>query len=282
MKFTSNLTQFSDSLQSGKHYEPIGAYHIGEPGYSQPFPHWHRHYEVLLIVSGHYRIENNGRIAADTSPRAIVHLPYSLHDCHAFADRMYERYMVTFTQQLLHTFAPEPLELDVLKGASFIDTTPSPEEMESLIALAELLKNNREDLTLCGLLSAALLRKILLICESDRGVIVRGKFSYIQEALGYAAMQISHSLTAEEMAAHFHVSTSKFHRDFRATVGKTYKQHLTDLRQTFARELLTSGASIISTAIDTGYSSEAHFIKAFREYWGTTPGEFIKKQQEQR
>ncbi|MBO5218441.1 MAG: helix-turn-helix domain-containing protein, partial [Clostridia bacterium] len=64
--------------------------------------------------------------------------------------------------------------------------------------------------------------------------------------------------------------------------GKTYKQHLTDLRQTFARELLSSGASIINTAIDTGYSSEAHFIKAFREYWGTTPGEFIKNQQEQR
>ena len=39
-----------------------------------------------------------------------------------------------------------------------------------------------------------------------------------------------------------------------------------------ARDLLESGSSIINAALETGYSSEAHFIKAFRGYYGMTPG----------
>jgi len=29
--------------------------------------------------------------------------------------------------------------------------------------------------------------------------------------------------------------------------------------------------------MDTGYNSEAHFVKAFREYWGMTPGQLKGK-----
>ena len=56
--------------------------------------------------------------------------------------------------------------------------------------------------------------------------------------------------------------------------GRCCPKYLTDLRQTRARELMETGSSIINASLETGYSSEAHFIKAFREYWGMTPGEF--------
>ena len=39
--------------------------------------------------------------------------------------------------------------------------------------------------------------------------------------------------------------------------------------------MLKRGESIIRTSLECGYCSEAHFIKAFREYWGITPGEYL-------
>ena len=81
-------------------------------------------------------------------------------------------------------------------------------------------------------------------------------------------------MTVSELSEKFGVSEAKFYADFKENTGSTYKKYLTDLRQTRARELMETGSSIINASLETGYSSEAHFIKAFREYWGMTPGEF--------
>ena len=280
MKNISNLNQFTDHRQNGDTYEPLGIAHICEPGYHQVTPHWHPHYEILLILRGEYTIKNGKTIVSDTVPRALVHFPYSLHDCHAQASSPYDRYMITFTRKFLHTFIPKLFDSDALQHTSFICTTPSDEEMDALISLARQIQQNLHDPVLCELLTAAILRKIIQGCEAGRGEIVSGEYSYIQEALGYMATNLSTPLTAEEMAEKLDVSKTTFNRAFRATLGKTYKQHLTDLRQTFARDMLRHGTSIINASIDTGYSSEAHFIKAFREYWGITPGEFIRKTQD--
>ena len=86
---------------------------------------------------------------------------------------------------------------------------------------------------------------------------------------------LSEPMTLYELCDKFDVGASKLCKDFRKTTGKTYKSYLTDLRMTRARELLSAGSSIINASLETGYSSEAHFIKAFREYWGMTPGRFV-------
>ena len=84
-------------------------------------------------------------------------------------------------------------------------------------------------------------------------------------------------MTISTLCEKFDIGESKFCADFKSHTGKTYKKYLTDLRMTRARELLASGSSIINASLETGYSSEAHFIKAFREYYGTTPSVMIKE-----
>ena len=90
---------------------------------------------------------------------------------------------------------------------------------------------------------------------------------------------LSVQLTANRVAEMMNVSTAKFRSDFKRHTGTTFKKFLTDLRMTRAYELLQSGSSIINASLETGYSSEAHFIAAFRWYWGRTPGSFapVKK-----
>ena len=247
-----------------------------ELGYRQPIFHWHPHYEILLIRRGNYRIESCERIITDSKPRAFVHFPYSLHCGYAEPDCIYERYMITFNKQLLHMLAPTMMDMDAIRQASFIHTAPMPEEMEELFGFAEKLSNYQNDPTMSALFTVIILRKILMICDEGHGEIVYGKYSYIQDVLQYMAEHLQNPQRAVDLAARFGVSKTKFNIDFKATVGKTYKQHLTDLRMTYAHELLSSGVSIINASIDTGYANEAHFIKAFREYWGITPGEYVR------
>ena len=250
-------------------------------GYRQHFFHWHPHYEILLILQGDYKIESSGRIITGTTPRAIVHFPYSLHNGFAASQPLYERYIITFTKQLLRMFSPAILDLTTLQQVNFIATEPPPADMEELVSYARRLEEYRNNPVMSALFTALILQKILLICDAGHGEIIRGNYSYIQDALHFIAENLSKPLTALELAEKFGVCKTKFHRDFRAATGKSYKQHLTDLRQTFARELLTSGASIIDAALECGYSGEAHFVKAFREYWGITPGEYMKNRKEQ-
>lgn len=248
-------------------------------GLVMDFFHWHPHYEILIVPQGNYTICNNGQIVRDTRPIAILHCPYTLHNMNATEDYLYDRFMITFNKAIIQKFTPETLDVTPFQHASLVYAYPNPTEMLELLSYAEKLNTHINEPTMSALLIAIILRRIMMIYEDGRGEILRGSYSYIQDALQYISEHISEPPTAAELAKRYGVGTTKFHADFKATIGTTYKKHLTDMRQTHARSLLEGGTSIINTSIDTGYSSEAHFIKAFREYWGVTPGELIRERQ---
>ena len=275
INLTKNITGVTD--------RPFGITHSTTPGHKMPYLHWHSHYEILIIPRGNIRLVNNNTRINGARPLVVIHCPYSLHGMNAEEDTVYERYMITFAKETVRKFTPETLNLYPFYQASLVYAEPNEAEIADLTEFSEQLKNYiRKDETMSALLIAAILRRIMMICEDGRGMIIHTNLSYIQNVLKHISDNIQRPTTAAALAEMHHVGLTKFHADFRATVGKTYHQHLTDLRQTFARELLDSGSSIINTSLECGYSSEAHFIKAFREYWGVTPGEYIRMQKEQR
>ena len=89
--------------------------------------------------------------------------------------------------------------------------------------------------------------------------------------LNYAADNLSDRCTIDQ------VGKSKFQADFRTVTGIPYHQYLIRLRLKLAYDMIQDGNSIVKTALECGYSSEAHFIKAFREYWNCTPGQLREK-----
>ncbi|MBE6610904.1 MAG: helix-turn-helix domain-containing protein [Ruminococcaceae bacterium] len=268
INMTGNITGVTD--------HPFVVTHTHTTGHKMPYLHWHSHYEMLIIPHGKVELINNNTRIKSAKPLAVIHCPYTLHNMNADESSVYERYMITFAKETIRKFTPETLNLHPLHQASLVYAEPDKSEIEELSDYSERLKTYiRNDETMSALLIAAILRRIVMICESGRGEIVQTNISYIQNVLNYISDNIHQPITAADLAAMNDVGLTKFHADFKSTVGKTYKQHLTDLRQTYARQLLESGESIINTSIECGYSSESHFIKAFREYWGITPGEFV-------
>jgi AraC family transcriptional regulator len=72
------------------------------------------------------------------------------------------------------------------------------------------------------------------------------------------------------------VGLSSFHfcRSFKAASGQSPHAYVTRLRMEEALHLLRSTSRpIFDIAMDTGYSTAAHFAQTFRRHWGVTPRE---------
>ena len=64
-------------------------------------------------------------------------------------------------------------------------------------------------------------------------------------------------------------------RLFQLELGKTFREHLAELRLERAKQLLRdTGMTVIEVAGETGWSSLAHFNSVFRRRVGATPSQF--------
>jgi len=72
-------------------------------------------------------------------------------------------------------------------------------------------------------------------------------------------------------------SLSSFHRDFKSKYHITPKQYLLNLKLEHAKSSLTNQTiSVSELSNDLGYENTSHFIKAFKEKFGTTPKQIQK------
>lgn len=258
----------------------IGSQFLNTPGNSQPYLHWHPHYEILIIKSGHYSITSNTTDYVSHKPTIVIHRPYCLHKLNADPDVPYARYIIHADKNILAQFPQSLLDMSDFADISMLRADPNPLELHELTGICEeLLKccfdlNPESDLVESALYTALLIHKAIGIYKSGRGEAYTTKYSYIQDVLQYITDNLSERLTVEELCKRFSVGSTKLLADFKSVTGSPYKKYLIDLRQNRARELLEAGESIINTSLECGYSSEAHFVKAFREYWGMTPGSF--------
>lgn len=267
-----------DNYVKEEHEAPIGIRLALSKGHSQPYYHYHPHYEMIFVESGNFRCESNTKIIISDRPSIIIHRPYCLHRLYADNSLLYRREIISISRYALMRFQSDLVDMSLFAKASVMVAYPNDYELSELRILCGLLHNATEngyDLVKASLYSAAVLHITIEILKNGRGDSFVTEQSYIQDALQYVGENPSEELTVQGLADKFGVGKTKFAYDFKKLTGKSFKKYLTDMRMILARELLKSGHSIIATSFETGYSSESHFIKAFREYYGITPGKVV-------
>ena len=263
---------------------PIEINLVTTQGHMQPYYHWHTHYEILFIESGKVTVESNTTVIKSDRPFILVHRPYCLHKLCADNDFEYKRYVLSISKSAFIGFSQNIVDLSLFAEASLIVCYPNEKEFNELVGLCAWLTDtvggysNRlsqnKDFKKGSLISVLILHILKSILEDGRGNSYMTEQSYIQDALQYVGENLGEALTIEEISEHFGVGRTKFMEDFKSLTGQTYKKYLTELRMNRAIELLRAGQSIIDISFELGYSSEAHFIKAFREFYKTTPKKF--------
>lgn len=237
--------------------------------------HWHRYYELLFISKGHYKLLNNRKIIESDRPGIFLHMPYSLHNLNSFGSD-YHRKVIYVTRDVVNRFTIHTDDFELLAGSNLIYAWPNNKEWKELDAYASFANLHKSDPTTLAMLYSLIIRRTIQIAAGGRGEIVNCPFSYIQNVLNLISDHLSEKLTVESVSSHFNTGRSKFQSDFSSVTGISFHRYLITLRLNRAYEMITAGKSIMETALETGYSSEAHFIKAFREYWDITPGQLQK------
>ncbi|MCW5549544.1 MAG: helix-turn-helix domain-containing protein [Opitutaceae bacterium] len=85
----------------------------------------------------------------------------------------------------------------------------------------------------------------------------------------------------ERACARAGISRRHFSKLFREQTGRTFLEHLTELRLTHAADLLRQGRhSIIGAAFSSGYGDLSHFYRLFRARFGQPPRAWLEKRPE--
>lgn len=83
--------------------------------------------------------------------------------------------------------------------------------------------------------------------------------------------------TAEEWATLVACAARTLRRDFLRGTGMTFAHWRNRCRLTAACEFLAAGYDVGHAAIRAGFASRSGFTRAFREYYGTTPREYVAR-----
>jgi AraC-like DNA-binding protein len=100
----------------------------------------------------------------------------------------------------------------------------------------------------------------------------------VQRACHYVETHFCEKLALRQIAAHAYVSPSHLNRLFRAELGQTIGEYLTQRRMEQARSLLeTTDLPIQRVGVLCGYQHPEHFNRTFSKVTGTAPGAFRRR-----
>jgi AraC family transcriptional regulator len=99
----------------------------------------------------------------------------------------------------------------------------------------------------------------------------------LRRTLEFVEERIEEPITIEELARVASLSRFYFARAFKAAIGKSPRDYISERRLTLAKTFLAQeDRSIAEIAFACNYSSQANFAKAFRKFTGATPSQYRK------
>lgn len=91
----------------------------------------------------------------------------------------------------------------------------------------------------------------------------------------YLEDNYARNVSLDEMAALAGLSSYHLIRVFRNEVGLPPHAYLQQVRIHRARQLLSTGTTLVEVAYDTGFVDQSHFTKQFKKLVGVTPGQYL-------
>lgn len=97
----------------------------------------------------------------------------------------------------------------------------------------------------------------------------------VTKCIDYIYSHINERITIARLAENSNVSTSFLSRQFNKEIGIPISDYIREIKIEMAQEkLINSNDSILDIAMQLSFSSQSHFIQAFKKVTGTTPRKF--------
>jgi len=118
--------------------------------------------------------------------------------------------------------------------------------------------------------------KIVIPGEArHRGSLVK---AHMQRVVAYISKNLANDINEPDMARLCALSPFQFSREFRATLGVTFRDYLCDMRLKTALKLLDNpDIPVTDVAAVSGFNDPSYFSRMFRKRMGCVPSEYRKR-----
>ena len=163
-------------------------------------------------------------------------------------------------------------------GAAAIATGPAgPDLLDAVVRLLRLLDRPADARVLAPLLEQEILWRLL---TGPLGATVRqiglpdSDLAHVSRAIGWLRANFAEPMRVEDLARLCGMSTSAFHRHFRAVTAMSPLQFQKRIRLQQARSMLVARPGDIAGAGHAvGYDSPSQFSREYRRLFGVPPGQ---------
>ncbi|MCM8526511.1 MAG: AraC family transcriptional regulator [Lentisphaeraceae bacterium] len=230
-------------------------------------PHYFPHYQLIYIIDGYVTFWSKGKLFSVSKGEVILFKPYQILGTLGNTMPLSERCFVQFNieNSPLSSFQEQLKDIEILKI----------EDMKSLIKKIILEHRDRDEFSqkICeDTLYEILVR--LIRAKSDEANSKDGIRKTVDD---YIEKHISEKIDTATLANLVGYSSSYFREILQDLVGMSPNKYVLHCRFIKACELLqNTDMSIISIAMELGFSSSQYFSTVFKELTSMTPIDFRK------
>lgn len=234
------------------------------------FPTGREDFYLQYMVDGEMDILLDGKLGILRPGEAVLHFPHTEYWYAMRGEQPVAYYWAHFTGSLAET---------LVKKCRFANQKPLNVGVHGSIAVRfESVFRDFIERDACFEV-AACAGVVALLTEIARRAETGGRAPVdderISRAIAHLHRSYSQPVSVNEMAAHAHLSSSRFRRLFHQRTGFSPLEYLTRLRLNHASQLMAETAlSIAEIARAVGYEDPLYFSRLFRRKMGVSPTEF--------
>lgn len=283
--------EIREQLRINRMYYFFTAYHKNEYTFHGDS---HHYWEIMYVINGSVRATGNDRVYDLSEGDIIFHEPHEMHKYYTTSPN---------TKYLVYSHELEGALADFFKEKVF---SLSEDQKNIVFSLLRYVKTRAEDI------SSPL--SVLEQTEEDKvqyftsvltdPAVGHGLVLYIYQlmlSLAYDGTKatpsntydvvlfsrcvkfmqanLSETKTVSDVAKHVNISISGLKRIFEKCAGMGVHKYFLMLKLNAATEFLEQGYSVSHVASRLGFSSQAHFSRAYKRELKVSPSEFKHKKQ---
>lgn len=230
--------------------------------------HWHNYLEIELIIGGSGSQNLNGKHSEIKRGTVSVLRPTDYHQVNP-KDEL-KLINISLEESLLSETLLKTLSANA-DGLSFRFSEKDFEVLEniSLLCLKEYSKS--PNIRFIKNMLECFFIQFLRTADIEKTSLDTAP-SPIRKAVSYLHMHFREDPSLTEIAELFHYNASHFSAAFHKEVGVTYTNYLTTLKINYAKGLLSdTDLKITEICFESGFSSQAGFLRAFKNNTGVSP-----------
>lgn len=248
--------------------------------------HYHDCYELYYLYSGERYYFIQDKTYHITGGTFILLSPHEIHSTGNLGKSGFDRMLIHFNKELIHKYIDgedENIYQNFENNIHVISIEPQKQNfIETLLdnMIQEYIKNNHKPNTFIkfSLIQLLLfLNKANIPSNNNITNTINNTKKIIFEIIGYINNNYFDDINLEDISKKYFLSTYYLSRTFKEITGFGFIKYINNVRIKEAKKLLMNEQlNINEIASKTGFKSNTHFGRVFKEITGLTPSIFKK------